>query len=319
MHLVLTVTTLLVALVFITVSAMMNFTFVASLGKTPLEGQMFGAVSLASDAFKALLPLLLAQAWRSGRRLSLAIGATMFVVFTGVSLLSAVGFASINRQAVARVSEAGNERVAMNRQARVNLDARIADLPAHRPISVVTEAQAGTQQDRRWFTSKNCTNATDIKSREFCATYYELRAELAAATEAEKLREQRDALQSAALAQTSTVTDADPQATVVAAVLAANKSSVQRLLVVMIALVVEIGSGFGLYIALQSWPVEKDEPPANKLEPPKPEHAGVMAPAPPPAQIPAPTAEPATPIDPAKRPERDPDIMRAILRRPRQK
>jgi hypothetical protein len=328
MRYLLTATTWMVALVFIAVSAMMNFTFAASLGKTPLEGHIFGTISLASDAFKALLPLLLAQAWRNRRHLQLIVGSVMFVVFTVVSLLSAVGFASSNRQAVTRVSDADNERAAANRQARAGLDARIAALPAHRPIAVVTEAQAGAQQDKRWATSKNCTSATEVKSRQFCAAYFELRAELATATEAAKLRDERDALQTAALAQnTGAVPDADPQATVVASVLAANKSSVQRLLVLMIAIIVEIGSGFGLYVAMQSWKgpeVESGREPAQEItesepEIQTPEPVADIAPEP---TLPAPTAptapaaEPLELIEVNKRVDRDPDIIRAILRRP---
>ena len=57
-----------VALVFIAVSAAMNYTFLSSLGRTPLESHLFGAVSLAADGAKALLPLLCVIAYRSGRR-----------------------------------------------------------------------------------------------------------------------------------------------------------------------------------------------------------------------------------------------------------
>jgi hypothetical protein len=252
MRLVLTAAAVMVALVFIAVSAMMNFTFVSSLGKTPHEGQMFGAVSLASDAFKALLPLLLARAVRAGQRLQLVVGALMFTLFTGASFLSAVGFSSINRMAVTRAAETGGETLVANRREAAAIEARIAALPVHRPLTVVAEALAGAQQDRRWSFSKKCTDATEAKSREFCAAYFQLRVEQAAATEAVRLSEQRAVLlaASATMQDNGAGRDADPQATVVATVLAADKATVQRLLVLMIAVIVEIGSGFGLYVAL---------------------------------------------------------------------
>jgi hypothetical protein len=321
-----TIAAVSIALVFVTVSAMMNVTFVSSLGKTPFEGQLFAAVSLSSDAFKALLPLLLTQAWRAGRRLHFVVGSAMFVLFTVVSLLSAIGFASVNRQAMSRSTEVDGERLAAVRQAQASLDARIAALPAHRPVSVVTEAQVGVQQDKRWTTSKRCTDATEARSRQFCEAYFRLRTELATAVEASRLREQREALQTAAIEMQKggATLDADPQATAVATILWTNKTAVQPLLVLLIPVIVEIGSAFGLFIALQSWKQPKmTAPPAPGSERPEPEAAvptqeptapmpAVVSPNDLPTELAAPVEKPIN----DNRAQRDADIMRAILRRP---
>jgi hypothetical protein len=255
----------------------------------------------------------------------MVVGSAMFVLFTVVSLLSAIGFASVNRTAVTRSTVVDGERLAANRQAQVSIDAQIAALPAHRPESVVIEAQSGAQQDKRWSTSKRCTEATEAKSRQFCEAYFQLRTELATAAEATKLRKQREALQTAAIEMQKggATLDADPQAMAVANILSTNRTTVQPLLVLLIPVIVEIGSAFGLFIALQSWKQPRPAPApalekvvavagvANEPTSPTPEEAGS------PAQSPnEPVARGEEPSEDNARAQNDADIMRAILRRP---
>ncbi len=50
---------LMVSLVILLASVFMNYLFLSSMGKTPFEDYVFGAVSAAADILKALLPFLL--------------------------------------------------------------------------------------------------------------------------------------------------------------------------------------------------------------------------------------------------------------------
>ena len=80
------------ALAFIAASALMNWVFMTSLGKSAFEQQIFGAVSVAVSAFTALLPTLIVWAVQEKRFAQVAVGVTVFVAFVAFSLSSAVGF-----------------------------------------------------------------------------------------------------------------------------------------------------------------------------------------------------------------------------------
>lgn len=249
MRILLTAAGVAVALVFIAVSAAMNVTFVASLGRTTFESQLFGAVSLACDAAKALLPIVCAHALRNGQRLRAAISIVMFALFTATSLMSAVGFTAVNRMSVAKSAEERTAQRLTIKKESAAIEARIANLPAHRPSAVVIEALAGAQLDRRWTLSKRCTDVTDARSRTHCEAYFALRAEHAAALEADKLEARRAALDGKMDATDNAPPEIDAQAGVVATAFDLQQGTIQRLLILLMALIVELGSGFGLYLA----------------------------------------------------------------------
>lgn len=94
MRLVLSGLGVLAALVFVAASGAMNWVFLSGQGKTPLEAQILGAVSLATDAMKALAPFFIASAWRNRRWLQAAIGGAVFAACLVFSLFSALGFAA---------------------------------------------------------------------------------------------------------------------------------------------------------------------------------------------------------------------------------
>ena len=75
----------------------MNWVFMSSLGKSELERQILGSVSIAVSAFLALLPTLVLWAYREGRPVYVALGVPVFLAFGALSLSSAVGFAAKNR------------------------------------------------------------------------------------------------------------------------------------------------------------------------------------------------------------------------------
>ena len=51
--------------ILLAVSAAMNYRFGYSLGKTEMDGQIYGAASAAADCFKALVPFFLFAAIRN--------------------------------------------------------------------------------------------------------------------------------------------------------------------------------------------------------------------------------------------------------------
>lgn len=239
------------ALVLCAVSAAMNYLFLASLGKTPLEGQVLGAASAAADVLKALLPFFIAWSWQARRFVATASGTVAFLFFAGFSLLSALGFAADTRGTLVQSREELSAAYAGIQSAIEDLDSKRRALPTHRPRGVVREDIARHQQDRRWSGTKACTDATQNESRVYCAGHFALRAELAAAEEALRLERDMTTLQTQAvtLRDSGAAQDSDPQVSLLSRITGAERNSVRLWLTIAIALLVEIGASLGLFLA----------------------------------------------------------------------
>lgn len=251
MRLFLSVIGMTAALVMAGVSASMNYVFLASLGKTPIEGQILGAASAAADLLKCLLPFFIAWAWRAGRYVAAVSGTGVFSLFAAFSLLSAIGFAADNRGVLVESRAAIDETYERIHGARTQLQSQLSALPPHRPEAVITEELQVAAQNRLWSRSKSCTEATETTSREFCAGYYRVRAELAAAKEAQRLSKALEARQTEMdrLKANGAGRERDPQVAILAKLFALSQDHVRLALIVAVALVVEFGSSLGLYLA----------------------------------------------------------------------
>jgi hypothetical protein len=262
------------ALVMAAVSAAMNYAFLASLGKTEIEGQMLGAASASADLLKALLPFFIAWAWRERRFVAAVSGTAAFVLFVGFSLLSAIGFASSNREAVVQSRSALDEAYARAEQEYQRKNAALAVLPARRPVTVLEEELRAAEQSRLWPRSKDCTEATEPASRAFCDSYFRLRAERAAAEEAVRLEASIAALEGelARLKSEGAGLLPDAQVAALSSLFGMAEDRLRLALIIAVALVVELGSSLGLYLAAGPFtgPIAGSDP---KIGPPEPEVA----------------------------------------------
>lgn len=233
------------------VSAAMNYLFLSSLGKTPLEGQVLGAASAAADVLKALLPFLIARSWAEKRIVAAVSGTLAFLFFAGFSLLSAIGFAADNRGTLVDGREGISQEYNRVQQSLDEAKARRSILPDHRPAAVVAEEIAAHRQNRRWNATKECTNATEGESRAFCAEYFRLRIEMASAQESERLSSQIATLQaeSATLRVNGAGQDSDPQTSLLSRITGQKPEPVRLALTIAVALLVEIGASLGLFLA----------------------------------------------------------------------
>lgn len=239
------------ALVMCAVSASMNYLFMASLGKTLLEGLVLGAASVAADILKALLPFYIAWSWQARRVIAACAGSLAFAFIAAFSFLSALGFAADNRGTLTEsrgAITAAYERV--QREAG-NAETQASRLPAHRPAAVVTEEIERHKQNSRWSRSKSCSDTTEPLSREFCAAYFALRAELATGQEAARLASAIAALQSQAtkLRESGAGQNPDPQVSLLARIFGQAPEPVRLTLTIAVALLVEIGASLGLFLA----------------------------------------------------------------------
>lgn len=239
------------ALVMCAVSGAMNYLFLSSLGKTVLEGHFLGAASAAADLLKALLPFFIAWSWRSRQFVAAISGGIAFLFFACFSFLSAIGFTADNRGVLVETRDA--LAAAYNRVQRELGDAEMkrATLAAHRPASVVFEAVERHKQDRRWSATRSCQNATEPESRLYCDRYFALRAELAAGQEEAAFAEAIAALQAQAtkLRDEGAGLDRDPQVALLSRIVGQEQDKVRLALIVIVALLVELGSSLGLFLA----------------------------------------------------------------------
>ena len=174
--------------VLLAVSAAMNYRFGFSLGKTPADGQIYGAASAAADCFKALVPFFFFAAWRNRMWSQAFAAAVVWVVVTGYSMTSALGHAALNRLDIS-----GQRAVATADYKDMRADTKRAQdqltwIPAHRPPETVA-AELNVHKAQRLLAG-DATNAPTSRARsarEYCQQFHKLSAELASGREAQKL------------------------------------------------------------------------------------------------------------------------------------
>jgi hypothetical protein len=243
------------ASILLAVSAMMNYRFGFSLGKTSVDGQIYGMASAAADCFKALVPFFFFAAVRN-RMWSQALAASIvWGVVTAYSMTSALGHAALNR-----LDTAGQRAIAAATYKDLRADSKrvqeqLTWIPAHRPAETVAAELEVMKDQRYWATTHECTEVVAKSARDFCQQLHRLTAEHASALEAQKL-ETRITEIAGKLAQTAggtAMAEADPQASVLARLGGFEVEKVQTALTVFVALLIEIGSAFGMYVAFAYW------------------------------------------------------------------
>jgi len=246
------------AVILLGVSAAMNWRFGFQLGKTEFDGQIYGAASVASDILKALVPFFFFAAWRN-RAWTQAIAACVVgLVCTGYSLTSALGHAALNR------GDTTGQRVELSnsyKDLRADLKRaqdQLSWIPQHRPAITVQQDIEGLKAQRAWGATNGCTKIEGKTQRELCQQYHALGAEQASAQQGEKLEEkiadingklEKSGAHGAALAS------GDPQAEFFKSLTGVDTNKIQTALTVMVAILLEIGSGLGLFVATSQWRV----------------------------------------------------------------
>ncbi len=241
--------------ILLAVSAAMNYRFGFSLGKSAVDGEIYGAASVAADCFKALVPFFLFAAIRNRMWSQALAAAVVWAVVTGYSMTSALGHAALNR-----LDTSGQRAVAAANYTDMRADAKraqdqLAWIPAHRPAETVAAELNVHKAQRYWAVTQECTDVKGKGAREYCQQYHKLNAELASGQNSQKL-ESRIAEIGAKLAKvtgSTVMAQADPQASVLAKLTGLDVEAVQVALTIFVAILIEIGSGFGMYVAFAYW------------------------------------------------------------------
>lgn len=254
----------LAAGVLLIVSATMNWRFGISLGRTELDGQVYGAASAAADCLKALIPFFFFAAIRN-RMWSQALAAALVgVVVTAYSLTSSLGHAALNR-----FDTAGNRAAEAQAYQDLRADLKRAQdqlswIPQHRPAATVQGEIEAKKNERAWSSTKGCTDATRPASRAFCQDFHGLTAEMASGIQAAELESRiREIQGKLAMTNSDTVmSEADPQAAVLSKLSGLEIEQVQMAMTIFIALLLEVGSVFGMYVAFSQWRLYEREAPS---------------------------------------------------------
>jgi hypothetical protein len=247
----------------------MNWRFGFSLGRTEFDGQIYGAASAAADCMKALVPFFFFAALRTKMWSQAAASALVWVVVMAYSLTSALGHAALNRLDTAGQRAATVQTYKDHRADLARAQEQLSWIPQHRPAQAVQSDIASLKAEKAWRWTKGCTKVTGPKGRSYCHKYHGFTAELASAQQ-ESVLEARIADTQAKLSQSEGVTvmsEADPQAAVLAKLASVMMPSVkvedvQTALTVFIALLLEVGSAFGMYVAFSQWRLYDREAPA---------------------------------------------------------
>ena len=275
----------LAAGVLLAVSCAMNYRFGFSLGRTEFDGQIYGAASAAADCMKALVPFFFFAAVRNRSWSQAAASALVWVVVTAYSLTSALGHAALNRLDTAGQRASATQTYKDHRADLVRAKEQLSWVPQHRPAQTVQADIDSAKNERRWSLSSGCTDVTTSKSRSFCEKYHGLQAELASAEQSVALEARIADIQAKLATSTGTtvMSEADPQAAVLAKLAGVLMPSikiedVQTALTVFIALLLEVGSAFGMYIAFSQWRLyDRHTPAAPRMAPVSTAAAAVAA------------------------------------------
>lgn len=256
----------LAAGVLLAVSAAMNWRFGFYLGTTEFDGFIYGSASAAADCLKALVPFFIFAAIRNKMWSQAAASAVVWLVVTAYSLTSALGHAALNRQDTAGQRAAQAATYATLSADLERAQQQLSWVPQHRPAATVQGALSGMEARKPFRWSSGCTTVKGRVTRNFCNEYAGLKAELGSALQAEKL-EARIAETQSKLAGLNGAGPkvADPQAQILAKLTSAflpgvSVEDVQTALAVFIALLLEVGSGLGMYIAFSQWRIGERRP-----------------------------------------------------------
>ena len=259
----------LAALAFIVASGAMNWMFMLSQGHGVAEGHILGAVSVAITVFNAILPFRIRRAVELRKFVAAAMGGVALVLFLSFSLISAIGFAALNRGAVSGDREMLNVSLGLAEAELKELEAdRAAQKTPARAASAIEQELAALRVKARWTSSKECTDATVGESRTFCEGYLNLKGEFEAAVAGARKDQRRADLRTEVkeLRARGAGRDIDPQASMLTRIVKRwvpriDFSDVKMLLTLFVAALVEFGAAFGLYLAAgieaEAWPQRK--------------------------------------------------------------
>ena len=261
--------------ILLAVSAAMNYRFGFSLGKTALDGQIYGAASAAADCFKALVPFFFFAAIRN-RMWSQAVGcgAGVDVVVVAYSMTSALGHAALNR-----LDTTGQRAVEAAAYKDLRADSKraqeqLAWIPAHRPARNRCRRAQRAQGPALLGRDQGMHAGHGQERARLLPAVPQAQRRAGLRRSSRRSSRSRIAEIGAKLAQDGGRHGRWPRPIRRRACWPRSPgldiSTVQTALTIFVALLIEIGSGFGMYVAFAYWRLHDQQGRARVSAPRRP-------------------------------------------------
>lgn len=275
-------------------SAVLAWRLGFSLGASDVEKHILALISVALEGWKVLLPFVILSAWRNRRPLALVLALILWPLLTAYSFVGGLGFAELNRAALAGTRGASVERATALKSDIADLTQRIAAIATKRAPPEIesaihareqTPVRVGNDTKLLVAATNRCTIIVSKKTVDLCAEIASLEQELAQARERVRL----EVLLATARDQVAHLSGldwegvADPQIGAIANLTRIDKTTTRQIVNVIFAALLELVGGLGLFFssllarpaATGSEPLPR--PVAPQLDKPAPDTA-VLAP-----------------------------------------
>lgn len=249
----------------IAVSATLNFRMGFRSADTVMDGWVYGMGTGACDVIKALAPFM--AFWGLKRRDWMVVGSasTVYTVFTVFSFVAALGFAAEHRSHKTAIAIDGIEKRQLIKDELATATEKLRRIGIQRSSASVESAinaelkfRVGPRLRTVDEISNRCTSPR-IATREACARIAKLEVELQIARDWETQAVRADSLRTKLAGQggTTAAQQADPQVWAVGKLakpfVSVDHPDVAFGLAVLLAILIELGSGLGLFIATTPW------------------------------------------------------------------
>lgn len=244
----------LCTLAVIAVSMGMNFLFGCGFGTTVEAARAWGALSVASDGLKAVLPVVVAHQLAEGHWGRAGLGTLIFPLVLAYGFMSALGFAAQSRGELVAGRENQSAVYGEAKSDQAASEAKLTRLGPQRLVGVIDLELAGVRRDRMWMVSKACQEARTNALRAYCQKADALAAELLVAKEAQELAAKIEGLKAEArkAREQGGTQVGDLQAKALIPVFGDNMQRTGTGLSWLAATLVEVVSAFGLLVVDQA-------------------------------------------------------------------
>ena len=262
---------LLAAILFIAVSASMNAVFLSSFGRTAVETMLLSGVSVAGDAIKAVLPVIIMRAFMLRAWVHVTMAGVMLAVVIAMSLMSGLGFAALTRGHAVTARDGDRQALVVRVSDLAGIERQLAGLGEARSAARIETDLDAVKLEPLWASSKACAQANGPATRQFCGGVFRLRSERAVATERDGLLSQKLMLRAeiARLRDTGAAAESDPQAGALAEILGTDRRTPRLVLTTAGAVMLELGSIILVLLAAGPAVFKWQEPGTEPLPPPK--------------------------------------------------
>jgi hypothetical protein len=239
-------------------SVLLNFRMAYRAADTEIDAWVYGVSAGLADGLKALMPFVVAIALARRNWFAVGLASTLFLIISAYSFTAAIGFAAQHRMTKATERLEHAERYHDLRQRYSSLQQTREKLGTQRAPTIIREERTtllltpipGRQTVAEL--SANCTlNRGDAVA--ICENWRHLGVELTSALEAQRIDSELQELRIKLDAVPAVSTAEDPQTVAISRLgqwfeKTFPQEDIQLGLSLLLALVIEAGSGFGLYL-----------------------------------------------------------------------